>query len=411
MLATNVRLLLKLYRHPLAAMSGILDEGSWGFSAAAVLAVSLLLHIPGAFRTAGAAQGRHPHLLDPVYEFIEFHPSGTFAPLIVLAAVVVPVSILILVIWDSLGGLATILRRDYAPVFACAGMAWTAAYLPLAAGSLAAPAVFAATPWIWAAGALGCIGLLACGLRTVTGTGFAKAGATAAAASTIAVGALAASSVFGVALSALASPFLLFYLVYFFWGRLSGDVHALGSGLRTRQSYRRHLEAATLNPRDSDAHYQLGLILQQRRQYGEAISRFKRAIEIDPGEADALYQLGRIAAEQKRLAEALEYFQQAAQLDDRHNSSEVWREIGAAQLAAGRPAEARPALEKYVERRPYDPEGLYWLGKALGALGEQGAARESFTRCVEAAKTAPSYRGNAVRRWGRMAAGELKNGK
>ncbi len=70
--------------------------------------------------------------------------------------------------------------------------------------------------------------------------------------------------------------------------------------------------------------------------------------------------------------------------------------------------EARAALEKYVERRPYDPEGLYWLGKSLAALGENAAARDCFEGCREAVKTAPGYRRRAVGHWGKLAAGEAR---
>ena len=41
--------------------------------------------------------------------------------------------------------------------------------------------------------------------------------------------------------------------------------------------FRRSMEAATINPRDASAHYQLGLIYQYRRQYAEAISRFRKS--------------------------------------------------------------------------------------------------------------------------------------
>jgi len=77
-----------------------------------------------------------------------------------------------------------------------------------------------------------------------------------------------------------------------------GDIGDIGFSLRQRQGFRRSMEAATINPRDASAHYQLGLIYQYRRQYAEAISRFQRAIEIDSDETDAHFQLGRIAREQ-----------------------------------------------------------------------------------------------------------------
>src|SRR5205823_300762 len=114
----------------------------------------------------------------------------------------------------------------------------------------------------------------------------------------------------------LASPFFLFYAYYY----LGGELTNLGAGFRQRQSFRRMLESAAVNPHDAGARYQLGLIYQERRQYTEAIARFREAIAIDPGETDAHFQLGRIALEQGRLADALAHFQTVIDQDEKHHS-------------------------------------------------------------------------------------------
>ena len=69
----------------------------------------------------------------------------------------------------------------------------------------------------------------------------------------------------------LTSPFLLYYGYRFF----QGDIRIIGSGLSSRQSLRRQLEVSKLNPRDWDAHLQIGLIQAQRRQFPEAEASFK----------------------------------------------------------------------------------------------------------------------------------------
>ena len=46
------------------------------------------------------------------------------------------------------------------------------------------------------------------------------------------------------------------------------------------------------NPNDYDANLYLGVILRQRQQYPEAMSRFRRALSVRPGSATALYQVG-----------------------------------------------------------------------------------------------------------------------
>jgi hypothetical protein len=65
--------------------------------------------------------------------------------------------------------------------------------------------------------------------------------------------------------------------------------------------------------------------------------------------------------------------------------------------------EAKDALEKFVERRAYDPEGLYYYGKTLEQLGREQEAREVFNRCLEAVRTMPDYRRSDQRRWRKLA--------
>src|SRR5207253_5201800 len=104
----------------------------------------------------------------------------------------------------------------------------------------------------------------------------------------------------------LASPFMLLMLFFL----LRGHFSAIVSNQRARVAFKQNLEAATINPRDSSAHYNLGLIHQQRGELSEARERFQRAIDIDTDELDAHYQLGRIARAQARLPEAIAHFEQ-----------------------------------------------------------------------------------------------------
>jgi tetratricopeptide (TPR) repeat protein len=193
----------------------------------------------------------------------------------------------------------------------------------------------------------------------------------------------------------LASPFLL--LLVFFVAR-AYFVEAQRTQ-RARAAFRQNLEAATLNPADASAHYNLGLLHQQRKEFGEARARFQRAVEIDPNETDAHYQLGRIAREEGRLPEAIQHFGEVVTRDDAYAQHEVWREVGATYLAAGQFADARDALERFLDRRPSDPEALYLMGRAAAGLGDARAAKQWMERCVEAVRTAPAYKYRADKRW------------
>jgi tetratricopeptide (TPR) repeat protein len=193
----------------------------------------------------------------------------------------------------------------------------------------------------------------------------------------------------------LASPFLVLLLFFV----LRGYFGELMRGQRARAAFRQNLEAATLNPADASAHYNLGLLHMQRKEYEEARSRFLRAVEIDPEETDAHYQLGRIARAQGRLPEAIEHFGQVVTRDDSHAQHEVWREVGATYLSAGQYKDAQDALERFLDRRPSDPEGLYLMGRAHAGLGHAREAVEWMQRCVEAVRTAPAYKYRADKRW------------
>jgi tetratricopeptide (TPR) repeat protein len=193
----------------------------------------------------------------------------------------------------------------------------------------------------------------------------------------------------------LASPFLVL-LVFFV---LRGYIGEATRAQRARASFRQNLEAATLNPADASAHYNLGLLHQQRKEYEEARARFLRAVEIDPEETDSHYQLGRIARAQGRLPEAIAHFGEVVTRDESHAQHEIWREVGATYLAAGQFTDARDALERFLDRRPSDPEALYLMGRAAFGLGDLREARDWMQRCVEAVRTAPAYKYRADKRW------------
>jgi tetratricopeptide (TPR) repeat protein len=200
---------------------------------------------------------------------------------------------------------------------------------------------------------------------------------------------------FGGILALFASPFMLLLLFFL----LRGYIGEVTRGQRARTAFRQNLEAATLNPADASAHYNLGLIHQQRGELEEARERFHRAIEIDPEELDAHYQLGRIARAQGGLPEAVAHFEQVVSRDQTHAQHEIWREIGATYLAAGQYEDARDALERFLDHRQSDPEGLYLMGRAHAGLGHQREAAASMQACIEAVKTAPAYKYRTEKRW------------
>jgi tetratricopeptide (TPR) repeat protein len=435
MIWENTKLLLGLLYRPVSSMGRIVDEGHWLYAAVVVAALSMVFHatvtsviynnVEAVYRELPPepvsesdpweeeedseapprphfTYDRHPLPLvgDRGWWFVSFAPPSFFTTVLGMAVLYIPCLILLVAMSGVNASFSVLLRRDYGPLLTCGLMAWAAAHLPFAVAGVALSAGVKTALGLWAASAI-CFGLLmALALRMLFGikypTGLVL----------VAVAALSFSvqaKLFATVSPFLFSPFLLFYAYMMFRGGL-GDI---GYSLRQRQNFRRSMEIATINPRDAGAHYQLGLIYQYRRQYGEAISRFEKAVQIANDETDAHFQLGRIAREQGRLQDAINYFSVVLEQDDKHTQSEIWREVGATYLAASMYAEAKDALSKFIDRRPYDPEGLYHYGKTLEQLGQREEAQEMFARCIEAVKTMPSYRYREQRKWDKLARDRL----
>src|SRR5215470_14267191 len=447
MLGENIKLLFKLYYRPVSAMSDIIDRGDWLFGAALVTLTAFLLAFTVTNRIYEAYESvpippeerrlpprprpqtksadeapaepeedigvdlerSLPHskrLPLPVvgsagWRLMSFNPKSMFTIALSLAALYVPGAILALTLISRTGSFTIAFRRDYGSLLICAYMAWAASHLPFALAGLALNSLQlgvggALILWLLGNGYFGA--LMICALRTACGASFKHA-----------------AMVIGVAWISLRFDSWLFSIATFspFFTLIWGLPLALGAiyGVRAahvqRQSFRRQLESCTINPRDAEAHIQLGLIYQQRRQFSEATAHFKRAVEIDPKEPDANFELGRVARLDGRLQDAINHFNAVVAHSDKFRQSEIWKEIGATYLAAGMYQEAHQALEKYVERRPYDPEGLYHFGETLRCTGEMQRANEMYKQCVLAVKTMPYYRRNEVSKWSRLAQAKL----
>lgn len=450
MMLQNLKFFFELYYRPLNALSSILDKGSLLFGAIAATIVALLFQFniatviyhsyeivpagprtfrpqvsPASFR-AGSLNIQTPPSTDededadedayvprilrrplPILgEFgwwlVSFRPMSFYTIVFSLALLYVP-AILILLAWiDRRGSVRMVLQRDYAALLACTMMCWAAAHLPV----LLVPMLGAITPqaafYLWLIATLYFGVLMVAAVRIVNGAGYLKASVIVTA-SGIVMG--FDSWLYSIV---MLSPFLTIIWVA---PLALGAFAAMTAAYRQRQRFRHNLEASTVNPRDAEAHYQLGLLHQQRRQYAQAAESFKRATEIDPRETDAQFQLGRIARMQGNLQEAIDRFSKVVEQDDKHSQSEIWREVGATYLAAAMYEEARNALEKYIERRPFDPEGLYYLGETLKKMGESGRAKETFHQCIEAVKTMPYYRRGQVSHWSKLAQEQLSENK
>lgn len=327
-----------------------------------------------------------------------------------LAVVYVPVAVFIANLFERRASYALVIREDFAATAACALASWAVSLLVALLPAIIIGWQSARLPSLAATGYLVLLGVMPlpifAALMTITlGTIFRIRWGAAVVATVVSFFSLAGLPLLlQVFTFVCASPFLLLLLVFLLRDRI-GD---LMSAQRARQSFKQNLEAATLNPADASAHYNLGLIYQQRGEYDAAVASFRRAIEIDPQDADAHYQLGRIARERGQPAEAIKYFETVVRLAPAHSQHEVWREIALVYFAAGQHRDALEMLDRFLASRPSDAQGRYWRGLTLAHLGRADEAVEEMQTCIESVRTAPAYKYRTERRWLQLAQNFLR---
>ena len=413
-----LRLLLMIFYAPLRGMREVRDRGSLAPIALMAFLGQVAFHLV-ARSFAGLSQFA---LGDGL--FWQVREAATAVA--VIAVVVVPILTLIANTFERRGSFRVVITQEYAPVAASLFYVMTAAslYSILIAAllhyggvqtSMVAMAIQNADGWqgtlppdaierlkdpsLQSEGLffMSVLGLFAIGMVFAVKDAFRTSALRAL--GIVIIGGLAsvvvAPIVQSLLLSVLGSPFLLIMVLLLLRGYFS-DI--MGSH-RAKAAFKQNLESATLNPADASAHYNLGLIHQSRGELDAARERFERALEIDDSEIDASYQLGRIARQQKRYADAIHNFEHVVARAPAHSQYEIWREVAATYIAAGQFEDARMALDRFLEHRPSDPEGLYLMGRAHAGLGHKREATSLMQACIEAVKTAPAYKYRTSKRW------------
>jgi tetratricopeptide (TPR) repeat protein len=105
--------------------------------------------------------------------------------------------------------------------------------------------------------------------------------------------------------------------------------------------------ALTLNPKNSEAHYNLGNILFGSGRVQEAIDHYKQALKINPDYPDALRNLGTALVATDRPAEAIEYYRQSLKLEP--DVASVYYNMAVAYSLTHQSAEAVASAQKAIE--------------------------------------------------------------
>ena len=189
--------------------------------------------------------------------------------------------------------------------------------------------------------------------------------------------------------------FLLLPLLYLFFVRLRDLVAARGS----ERNFLRHLKALTINPRDADAHYQLGLLHFRRGNWDAAQGYFEQSLAIEPNDPDVHYFMGRVFEARSEWSRAVDEYESTYRLDPEYGQGDIFREVGKGYLHTGRPDKAIEFLQYFLERRGSDPEGRFWLAVALHRVGKPDEMRVQLNTILDQARSNPRFFRKANRSW------------
>ena len=134
---------------------------------------------------------------------------------------------------------------------------------------------------------------------------------------------------------------------------------------------------------DAEFHDSIGSALASRKQFGEAIAHYRKALEIRPDYAEAHNNLGLALAGSGQLDEAISHFQRA--LEIRPIYAEANYNLGIALASRGQVEEAVVQFRKALEINPDYPEAHYSLGVVLAARGRVAEAIDHYQKALGAA--------------------------
>ena len=161
---------------------------------------------------------------------------------------------------------------------------------------------------------------------------------------------------------------------------------------RIGEARKAFLTVLELDPRDTKAENNLGLILESEAQPDAAMDAYRNAIHwqeqsVRPSEQPFL-NLGSLLMEQSRVGEAIPLLQKATELAPANAICRL--KLGTAYLRLGKLTDAQRNLEKAAQLAPDDPAAHFQLGKLYKEMKALDRAKAEFDRTSELQSRAAS---------------------
>jgi tetratricopeptide (TPR) repeat protein len=167
----------------------------------------------------------------------------------------------------------------------------------------------------------------------------------------------------------------------------AGDIYRQQGDYDTAQ--KRYGQASSLEPRNFNANYMNGLMLQLLNRLSESVRAYLQALSIKPEDFNANLNLGTAYLQLNEPAEGLPYAQRAVQLNGKDAAART--NLGATFAALGRHEEAVVEYQQAAELTELSAPLLLNLAESLGKTQRYGEMINTLQQLVKTEPTAVAY--------------------
>jgi len=134
------------------------------------------------------------------------------------------------------------------------------------------------------------------------------------------------------------------------------------------------------NPDAPMAHYNLGLLLDERDDVEATIAQYRAGLAVKPDMPDAHNNLARALARRGEFAEAMHHYRESLRIDP--DQYLAYYNLGVALEQTGQLDEAMDQYREAIRRRPDFPEAYNNLATVLYKLGRLGEAVDQYREAI-----------------------------
>jgi FKBP-type peptidyl-prolyl cis-trans isomerase 2 len=132
---------------------------------------------------------------------------------------------------------------------------------------------------------------------------------------------------------------------------------------------------------DAAQYFQLGVLLQDKNEFDEAITCYLKAITIDPGMFEAYYNTAVAYQEKGQLDDAIAFYKQTIELNLNHEKACL--NLGISLKEKGQFEEAIKFFEKAIQIKPDYAIAYYNLGNVYVAKGQFDKAMQFYQKAID----------------------------